>query len=136
MLISELARLSGMSKDGIRHYEEMGLIASSARQAGSRSYRDYDPAVLQTIEQVRQAQMLGFSLKEIAPLLKAYGSANFTPEQTVSFLEERLVVIRKRQAALNEVEGFILQKLDRYRSAMAESADARAKESAGAAGMP
>ena len=32
MLIGELAKVSGLSKDGIRHYEAMGLIASAPRQ--------------------------------------------------------------------------------------------------------
>jgi DNA-binding transcriptional MerR regulator len=93
----------------------MGLIASSPRQAGSRVYRDYDPAVLETIGQVRQAQNLGFSLKEIEPLLKAYGSATLTAEQTIEFLEQRLVVIREKQEQLRQVEAFICTKLDRYR---------------------
>jgi DNA-binding transcriptional MerR regulator len=115
MLISEIARISGLSKDGVRHYEAMGLIASSPRQAGSKIYRDYDPAVLETIEQVRQAQNLGFSLKEIEPLLKAYGSATLTAEQTVDFLEQRLTVIREKQEELRQVEAFISTKLDRYR---------------------
>lgn len=115
MLISEIARISGLSKDGVRHYEAMGLIASSPRQAGSKIYRDYDPAVLGTIEQVRQAQNLGFSLKEIEPLLKAYGSATLTAEQTVDFLEQRLTVIREKQEELRQVETFICTKLERYR---------------------
>ncbi len=115
MLISEIARMSGLSKDGVRHYEAMGLIASSPRQAGSKTYRDYDPAVLETIEQVRQAQNLGFSLKEIEPLLKAYGSATLTPAQTVDFLEQRLTVIREKQEQLRQIEAFICTKLDRYR---------------------
>jgi MerR family transcriptional regulator, copper efflux regulator len=117
VLINEVARIAGMSKDGIRHYEEMGLITSSPRQAGSRTYRDYDPAVLETIEQVRQAQRLGFSLKEIVPLLQAYGSAKLTREQTVTFLEERLVAIQEKMAALRDVETFIFTKLDCYRAA-------------------
>jgi DNA-binding transcriptional MerR regulator len=115
MLISEIARISGLSKDGVRHYEAMGLIASSPRQAGSKVYRDYDPAVLKTIEQVRQAQNLGFSLKEIEPLLKAYGSATLTPAQTVDFLEQRLTVIREKQGELRQVEAFICTKLESYR---------------------
>ncbi len=119
MLINEVAKIAGMSKDGIRHYEEMGLIASTPRQAGSKVYRDYDPAVLETIENVRQAQRLGFSLKEIAPLLKTYGAARLSPEQTIEFLEARLVVVREKQAALREVETFICAKLARYRSAKA-----------------
>lgn len=119
MLINELAKMAGMSKDGIRHYEEMGLIASRPRQAGSRVYRDYDPTVLETIEHVRQAQQLGFSLKEIGPLLKAYGSVRPSRRQTIEFLENRLVVIREKRAALREIEDFICEKLQRYRSAEA-----------------
>jgi len=115
MLVNEVARIAGMSKDGVRHYEEMGLIGSRPRRAGSRTYRDYDPAVLETIEQVRQAQRLGFSLKEIRPLLKAYGTANLTAEETVAFLEQRLRAIREKQAELRQVEDFICSKLDRYR---------------------
>ena len=115
MLINEVARIAGMSKDGIRHYEEMGLISSYARQAGSRVYRDYDPAVLEAIDQVRQAQNLGFSLKEIQPLLKAYGSATLTAEQTLDFLEKRLAVIRAKQEELRAIEAFICTKLDHYR---------------------
>jgi DNA-binding transcriptional MerR regulator len=99
----------------VRHYEEMGLIGSKPRRAGSRIYRDYDPAVLETIEQVRQAQRLGFSLKEIGPLLKAYGTPNLTAEETVAFLEQRLRAIREKQAELRQVEDFICSKLDRYR---------------------
>ncbi|TAM50553.1 MAG: MerR family transcriptional regulator [Paraburkholderia sp.] len=49
MLISKLATLSGLSKDGIRHYEELGLIRSTARQAGSRTYREYDTDALAAI---------------------------------------------------------------------------------------
>jgi len=120
MLISEVARIAGMSKDGVRHYEEMGLISSSPRRAGSRTYRDYDPAVIEAIEWVRQAQRLGFSLKEIAPLLKAYGSAKLTAEETVAFLEGRLVAIREKQAELREIENFIVHKLDRYRQMATE----------------
>lgn len=117
MLISEIAQLAGLSKDGIRHYEELGLITSAPRSAGSRTYRDYDASVLDTIEQVRNAQRLGFSLKEIAPLLKAYRDAPPSAEQTVAFLEARLVIIQEKIAALREVETFIGEKLTRYRAA-------------------
>lgn len=121
MLINEVARLAGMSKDGIRHYEEMGLISSCPRQAGSRTYRDYDPAVLETIDKIRQAQRLGFTLKEIVPLLKAYGTATLTAEETIEFLENRLIVIRERMLELQQVEDFISTKLKHYRQ------EARAK---------
>jgi MerR family transcriptional regulator, copper efflux regulator len=116
MLISEISKIAGLSKDGIRHYEKMGLFRSTARSAGSRVYRDYDPSVLVTIEHIRDAQRLGFSLKEIAPLLKAYLDAPPSVEQTIEFLDARLVVIREKIASLQEVEAFIVDKMGRYRA--------------------
>jgi len=114
MLIQEVARLAGMSKDGIRHYETMGLIGSTPRKAGSRTYRDYDPRVLATIEQVRQAQRLGLSLAEIAPLLKTYDAATITASDTITFLEARLVAVREKIEKLREVERFITDKIALY----------------------
>jgi len=114
MLIGKLAEITGMSKDGIRHYEELGLIASSPRQAGSRWYRDYDQSVIETIEKVRQAQQLGFSLREIGPLLKAYRDKPPSKAQTIAFLKERLAGVREKIATLRGVENFIVEKLRHY----------------------
>jgi DNA-binding transcriptional MerR regulator len=116
MLIHQIAEKAGMSKDGIRHYEEMGLIISTPRQAGSRTYRDYDASVLETIEKIRQAQQLGFTLKEIGPLLKAHDAKALTREQTVAFLQARQLVIQEKIKALREVEAFIERKVALYQA--------------------
>jgi DNA-binding transcriptional MerR regulator len=105
-----------MSKDGIRHYEDLELIKSTPRNAGSRTYRDYDASAIETIEKVRSAQRLGFSLKEIGPLLKSYAENPPSTEETVKFLEARLVVVREKMASLHEVEDFICRKLEGYRT--------------------
>jgi MerR family transcriptional regulator, copper efflux regulator len=115
VLINQLATAAGLSKDGIRHYEDVGLITSIPRKAGSRVYRDYDPSALKTIEQVRQAQRLGLTLKEISDLLKIYRAKPPSRKQTVAFLEKRLLAVLERQTALREVEQFIREKLERYR---------------------
>lgn len=114
MLIGEIAKMTGLSKDGIRYYEELGLISSLPRTAGSKVYRDYDPSVLDTIEKIRGAQRLGLELKEIGPLLKAYHAGNHSEGRTIAFLEARLVVIREKIAALREVEDYICAKLQKH----------------------
>ena len=116
MLIGELSRISGLSKDGIRHYEQAGIIRSTARQAGSRTYRDYDAGAVKRIEQVRQAQQLGLSLKEIGPLLDVYAERGATTAETITFLEERLAIVRAKLEELRGIEDFIATKLQRYRS--------------------
>lgn len=115
MLIGEIAKKTGLSKDGIRHYEALGLIRSVPRRAGSRTYRDYDPSVLETIDHIKGArQVLGMSLKEIGPLLEAVAAGPPTKEQTIDFLKERLGIIRGKIAALREVEDYLVQKIARY----------------------
>lgn len=117
MLIGELARRAHLSKDGIRHYEQLGLIKSVPRRAGSRIYRDYDPSTLKTIDDIRHsARYLGLSLKEIGPLLKSVAKNPPTRQEVVSYLEKRIVVIRERLASLQEVEDYISKKLERYRA--------------------
>ncbi len=114
MLIGQFAKLSGMSKDGIRHYEELGIVSSVPRKAGSRWYRDYDESELDRIEKARQAQQLGLPLKEIAPLLQLYIGREPTRAESVSFLKDRLAIVREKIAALREIENFIVEKLARY----------------------
>jgi len=119
MLIGQLAKMANLSKDGIRHYEEMGLIVSTPRMAGQRIYRDYDLAVLERIEQIRQMQQLGFSLKEMGPILRAYRELGPFPKETViTFLEQRLLVIREKMDELRRVESYISKKLEGYRADM------------------
>lgn len=114
MLIGKLARITGLSKDGIRHYEQLGILTSRSRQAGTRMYRDYDESAVETIEKLRQAQQLGFSLREIAPLLKAYADKPPSKAEAVVFLKERLQVVRDKLDTLRGVETFIVNKLRHY----------------------
>lgn len=66
--ISRAAEQAGVGIETIRFYERRGLIKRPARP-GSGGYRLYDDAVVERIRFIRQAQELGFSLREIAELL-------------------------------------------------------------------
>ena len=116
MLIGQLAALSGLSKDGIRHYEALGLIRSTPRQAGSRTYRDYDAKVLARIERVREGQAVGLPLREIGPLLDAFEAQAPEDHVVLQFLEDRLATIQARIADLQGVEAFLLTKLALHRA--------------------
>lgn len=58
----ELALKAGISRDAVRFYERMGLIASTRTRNG---YREFPDDMLQQLLYVRTAQSLGFSLAEI-----------------------------------------------------------------------
>ncbi|GLY28279.1 MerR family transcriptional regulator [Kineosporia sp. NBRC 101731] len=67
MHIGEVAERVGLSLRTIRYYEEVGLIAPSARsQGGFRLYLEADVARLQLVKDMKP---LGFSLDEMRDLL-------------------------------------------------------------------
>lgn len=68
MTISRAAEQAGVGVETIRFYERRGLVEQPARPR-SGGYRFYDDEVVERIRFIRQAQELGFSLREIEELL-------------------------------------------------------------------
>jgi DNA-binding transcriptional MerR regulator len=66
--VGELAKASGVSPDTLRHYERKGLLPFARRS--SNGYREYSPRALDRILLVRRALAVGFSLDELAGILK------------------------------------------------------------------
>ena len=68
MQISTIARKAGVGVETVRFYEREGLIDQPIRPAKG-GYRNYPSETVDRIRLIRQAQSLGFSLKEAAELL-------------------------------------------------------------------
>jgi DNA-binding transcriptional MerR regulator len=63
-----LAEASGVSTDTLRHYERMGLLTGTTRTAAG--YRRYPPATVDRVRLIRRALVVGFSLKDLASVLR------------------------------------------------------------------
>ncbi|HTS05423.1 MAG TPA: heavy metal-responsive transcriptional regulator [Candidatus Eisenbacteria bacterium] len=68
MRSGELARLTGISTDTLRHYERLELLPKPPRTSGG--YRDYPPDALERVRLIRRAMSVGFSLPELTTILK------------------------------------------------------------------
>ena len=68
--IGEAAARSGVSAKMVRHYESLGLLPKVARTESG--YRLYGDAEVHTLRFIRRARDLGFSMAEIAELLKLW----------------------------------------------------------------
>src|SRR3982750_883136 len=68
--IGEAAARSGVSAKMVRHYESLGLIPDVART--DSGYRQYTENNVHTLRFIRRARDLGFSMAEIAELLKLW----------------------------------------------------------------
>jgi Cu(I)-responsive transcriptional regulator len=68
--IGEAASRSGVSAKMVRHYESLGLLPEVART--DAGYRQYTDSNVHTLRFIRRARDLGFSMAEIAELLKLW----------------------------------------------------------------
>ena len=100
MLIGALAKKTGLSKDGLRHYEALGLIHSRQVKAGTRFYRDYDATTLERLELIALGKRLHFNLREMAGLLDRLLSDQITREDRSAILLQQVDVIDRRIADL------------------------------------
>jgi MerR family transcriptional regulator, copper efflux regulator len=94
MTISKAARAAGVGVETVRFYERRRLIARPAKPPDG-GFRRYPPETIERIRFVRQAQGLGFSLREIGELL----SLRADPSTDCGQVRERAVakgVERKR----------------------------------------
>ena len=64
----ELARLTGVSTDTLRHYERRGLVPRPSRS--NSGYRQYPLEVADRVRLVQRALAVGFSLDELARILR------------------------------------------------------------------
>ena len=65
--IGELAARSGLTPDTLRYYERLGLLAPAKRTSGG--FRVYPAETVDRLRFVKQAQMVGLTLHEIAALV-------------------------------------------------------------------
>ncbi len=64
----ELARLAGVSADTLRHYERKGVLGRPRRALNG--YRQYPAEALPRVRLIRRALAVGFTLDELATILK------------------------------------------------------------------
>lgn len=65
--IGEVAKRSGIGVEALRFYERSGLLGRPGRSQSG--YRAYDAGVLQRLDFIKRAQVLGFSLDEIKRII-------------------------------------------------------------------
>ncbi len=65
--ISQLAKNVGVGVETVRFYERKGLLEAPKRKESG--YRQYDEHSVERLKFIRQAQQVGFTLKEIQELL-------------------------------------------------------------------
>jgi len=90
----ELARLAGVSTDTLRHYERKGVLNRPRRK--TNGYREYTSQSLGQVKLVRSALSIGFTLDELARILKERAGGR-APCRQVRDLAARKLAALERQ---------------------------------------
>lgn len=115
MLIGELSKKTGLSKDTIRFYEKMGLITASDRQAGTRIYKEFAEETVERLLMINQGKKLGFKLKEIRQLLDEWVNASMPKQEQIKVIKTKLAEIDEKMQQLNTIKDYLVTKLDKLK---------------------
>ncbi|MBX6329109.1 MAG: MerR family DNA-binding protein [Pseudolabrys sp.] len=107
--ISHAAERAGVGVETVRFYERRGLIKQPPRPRGG-GVRFYDDSIIERIRFIRQAQELGFSLREIKELLALRADPNAdcsdVRKQAVgkrAEVDRKITHLQRIRAALDEL---------------------------------
>ena len=115
MLIEELSKKTGLSKDTIRFYEKMGLITASDRQAGTRIYKEFAEETADRLLMINQDKKLRFKLKEIRQLFDEWINASMSKQEQIKAIETKLAEIEEKMQQLDTIKDYLVTKLDKLK---------------------
>ncbi|GAA4430308.1 Cu(I)-responsive transcriptional regulator [Acidovorax lacteus] len=103
--IGVAAQRAGISARMVRHYEALGLLPGVART--DSGYRQYTAADVHTLQFIRRARDLGFSMDEIAELLalwrnrrRSSASVKRIAQAHIEDLDQRIAAMQAMQRSL------------------------------------
>ena len=97
----ELARVTGVSPDTLRHYERKGLLKPQRTTSG---YRRYPLASVDSVRLIRRAILIGFSLNELSQIFAERDRGGVPCQSVRASVETRLVELDKTLRELHAMK--------------------------------
>ena len=91
----ELARLTGVSSDTLRHYERKGVLPLARRL--NNGYRKYPADSIDRVRLIRRALAVGFTLDELAQFLRARDRGLAPCREVRALATEKLTEVESRR---------------------------------------
>jgi MerR family transcriptional regulator, copper efflux regulator len=101
----DLAKMAAVSPDTIRHYERIGVLTRASRtQSG---YRVYPASALERVLVVQRALRIGFTLAELAEVLKARDAGDVPCRRVYQLAQDKLKGIEADIEALKRTKRYV-----------------------------
>jgi len=101
----DLAKAAGVSPDTIRHYEKIGVLPRATRSESG--YRLYPTSAVERVLVVQRALRIGFTLAELADVLKARDAGGVPCRRVYQLAQEKLKGIEADIEALKLTRRYV-----------------------------
>jgi DNA-binding transcriptional MerR regulator len=116
----ELAGLAGVSRDTLRHYERKGVLPRPLRR--HNAYRQYPPEALQRVQLVRRALSVGFTLDELAKVLRVRDAGGAPCEEVRRLAAQKLLNVQDQLRELTKLRDELQETIKEWDTRLARRA--------------
>lgn len=111
MLLGEIIKRTGLSKDTIRFYEKQGLIVIGKKERRDNNYKEYSEENLERILTIKRLKGFGFTLNEISEILLLIEANKATCDNVSDKIQEKIELIDAKMNELVNLKTLMLNKL-------------------------
>jgi MerR family Zn(II)-responsive transcriptional regulator of zntA len=111
MLIGELVKRSGLTKDTIRFYEKKGLVSIDRKSRRENNYKEYSEQVLEKLMLIRKLKDMGFTLNEIDTFLELWREDDASCKNLKYTLENKITLVNEQIQRLDALKARLTQSL-------------------------
>jgi DNA-binding transcriptional MerR regulator len=115
----QVAEMTGVSPDTIRHYERIGILPHPPRSSGG--YRLYSADAIERVHLVQRALQLGFTLAELSEILRVRDKGGVPCRRVLSLAEEKLRSLERQIAELRKTHGYMKSLVRQWRVRLAQT---------------
>jgi MerR family transcriptional regulator, copper efflux regulator len=115
----QVAEMTGVSPDTIRHYERIGILPHPPRSSGG--YRLYSAEVIERVHLVQRALQLGFTLAELAEILTERDKGGVPCRRVLNLAEENLHSLERQIAELRQTHTYMKSLVRQWRAKLAQT---------------
>jgi DNA-binding transcriptional MerR regulator len=115
----ELAQLTGVSPDTIRHYERIGILRTPPRTPAG--YRMYSRDTIDRVRLVQRALQLGFTLTELSEILRTRDNGNAPCHRVLNLTEEKLRSLGQQIQEFQRTQSYMRQLVRDWRRTLSRT---------------
>jgi DNA-binding transcriptional MerR regulator len=113
----DVARLTGVSTDTLRHYETRGVLPAPSRSAAG--YRRYPPETVTRVQLIQRALRIGFSIDDLMTAYRQRDRGGVPCQRVHRLVANRLEQLDRQIAELTDLRNDVSRLLEQWTERLA-----------------